>query len=139
MNLLIIDGQGGGIGKTLTEQLKAAFPSYTITAAGTNALATSAMMKAGAEYGATGENAIIYNCQYADIILGPIGIVLANSLLGEVSPSIAAAVSSSKAKKILIPITKCSAHIVGIENKPLNKYIEEAVKAVTEFKLSDKT
>ncbi|NMC56672.1 MAG: DUF3842 family protein [Eubacteriaceae bacterium] len=133
MNLLIIDGQGGGIGKTLTEQIKAAFPSYTITAAGTNALATSAMMKAGADLGATGENAIIYNCRYADIILGPIGIIIANSLLGEVSASIAAAVSSSEAKKILIPITKCSTHIVGIENKPLNKYIEEAVKAVKEI------
>ena len=136
MNLLIIDGQGGGIGKTLTEQIKAAFPSYIITAAGTNALATSAMMKAGADLGATGENAIIYNCQHADIILGPIGIILANSLLGEVSPSIASAVASSKAKKILIPITKCNTHIVGIENKTLNKYIEEAVKAVKEFELS---
>jgi len=139
MNLLIIDGQGGGIGKTLTEQLKAAFPSYTITAAGTNALATAAMMKAGADFGATGENAIIYNCQYADIILGPIGIILANSLLGEVSPSIASAVACSRAKKILIPITKCSTHIVGIENKPLNKYIEETVNAVKELKMSDRT
>lgn len=135
MNLLIIDGQGGGIGKILTEQLKTAFPSSTITAAGTNALATSAMMKAGADYGATGENAIIYNCQYADIILGPIGIILANSLLGEVSPSIAEAVASSTAKKILIPTTKCSAQIVGIENMALNKYIEQAVKAVNEIAL----
>lgn len=133
MNLLIIDGQGGGIGKTLTEEMKKRLPQYTITAAGTNALATSVMLKAGADHGATGENAIIYNCQNADIILGPIGIILADAMLGEVSTAVAAAVASSKAKKILIPITKCNAIIVGIENKPLNKFIEDAIDAIEEI------
>ena len=135
MNVLIIDGQGGGVGKALAEQIKASFPDYTVIAAGTNALATAAMIKGGADHGATGENAIIYNCKYADIILGPIGIVLADSMFGEVTANIAVAVSSSRAKKILIPITKCSTTITGIGNMPLGKYIEIAVQAVKEMAL----
>jgi len=133
MNILIIDGQGGGIGKTLTEQIKEACPKHTVIAAGTNAHATQAMIKAGADCGATGENAIIYNCQKADVIMGPVGIIITNSMMGEVSSSIAAAVTSSKAKKILIPVTKCNTVIIGIENKPLSKYIQDAVCAVKEI------
>lgn len=130
MNVLVIDGQGGGIGKAIIEQLRINFPNFLITATGTNALATSAMMKSGANYAATGENAIIYNCQFADIIVGPIGIIFANAMFGEVSAAIASAVTSSKAKKILIPINKCSINIIGIENKPLAKYIDEIMDAI---------
>jgi hypothetical protein len=130
MNILVIDGQGGGIGKAIIEQLKTTFPDALITAAGTNALATSAMMKSGANYAATGDNAIIYNCQFADIIIGPVGIIFANAMLGEVSCAIANAVACSKAKKILIPTNRCNINILGIEHKPLAKYIEEAVDEV---------
>jgi hypothetical protein len=130
MNILVIDGQGGGIGKTIIEQLKTNFQNAVITATGTNALATSNMMKVGADFAATGENAIIYNCQFADIIIGPVGIIFANAMLGEVSCAIANAVASSRAKKILIPTNKCNINIIGIEKKPLAKYIDEAIQAV---------
>ncbi|HCS75434.1 MAG TPA: hypothetical protein DIW17_16365, partial [Clostridiales bacterium] len=112
MKILVIDGQGGKVGKSIVEQLKAALPNQKITAIGTNSIATSTMLKAGADMGATGENPVIYNCKDADIIVGPIGIILANSLLGEVTPQMAAAVSGSKAQKFLIPSNKCNSHVV---------------------------
>lgn len=127
MTLLVIDGQGGGIGKNIIEQIKAIDCDITIIAAGTNSLATSAMIKAGADYAATGENAIVYNCLHCDMIAGPIGIVLSNAMFGEVTPKIAEAVSSSSAQKWLVPISKCNVSIAGLESKPLNKYIEEIV------------
>ena len=123
--ILIIDGQGGGIGKLLVEKLKG---KATVVAAGTNALATSAMLKAGADAAVTGENAIVFNCRDCDVIAGPMGIVMANALMGEITPNMAEAVSSSKAKKILIPSLKCRTVVVGCNEKGLSEWIAEAVR-----------
>jgi len=125
MNILIIDGMGGGIGKSIIEQIKSKLADTVITAVGTNSIATSAMLKAGADYGATGENAIVFNCTKADLIIGVTGIVFANAMHGEISPKMAEAVSSSPAHKILLPVDKCNVTIVGIDNKPIQEYINE--------------
>jgi len=130
MNILVIDGMGGGIGKTIIEHIKDQFAGVKITAVGTNSIATSAMLKAGANYGATGENAVIYNCAKADIIIGAIGIVLANSLHGEISPRMAEAVSSSPAHKILMPIDKCNVTVLGVGDNPIQSYMGEIVKKI---------
>ncbi len=133
MILLVIDGQGGGIGKNIIEQIKALNGDITIIAAGTNSLATSAMIKAGADHAATGENAILYNCLHCDMIVGPIGIILSNAMFGEVSSKIADAVSSSPAPKWLVPISKCNVSIAGIQNKPLNQYIDDIVRQILAY------
>lgn len=130
MKITVIDGQGGGIGRSIVERLKAEIPSAVIIAVGTNSLATAAMLKAGADAGATGENAVLYNCLDADVIAGPIGIILANAMLGEISPAIAGAVSGSKAEKVLVPVSTCHVCVVGVEDRPMSKYIELAVAAV---------
>ncbi|MGI6141574.1 MAG: DUF3842 family protein [Caldicoprobacterales bacterium] len=132
MKLLVIDGQGGKMGKAIIEQLKAAFPEQKIIAVGTNSIATSTMLKAGADMGATGENPVIYNSKDADIIVGPIGIIITNSLLGEVTPRMAAAVSSSGAVKFLIPSNKCNSHVVGTQDLSLTEYVSLAVDKVRE-------
>ena len=92
MRIIVIDGQGGGIGRSLVEQLKKQCPQHEVLGVGINAIATAAMVKAGADGGATGESAVCYNCAHADVIVGPIGLVLVGSMLGEVSAAIAAAV-----------------------------------------------
>ena len=125
MNILIIDGMGGGIGKSIIENIKSQFSDAVITAAGTNSIATSAMLKAGADYGATGENAVVFNCMKADIIIGVTGIILANAMHGEISPKMAEAVSLSPAHKILLPVDKCNVTIVGVDNKPIQVFINE--------------
>lgn len=137
MNLVVIDGQGGGLGKSITERLRQALPEQEIIAIGTNSAATSNMLKAGATAGATGENALIHNCANADVIVGPFGIVIANAMLGEISPPMAVAVSSSKAEKVLIPASRCRVHIAGIENNMLSKYIDQAVEIVRSLALSE--
>lgn len=128
MKITIIDGQGGRIGKALIEQIKRKWPELELYAIGTNTLATSAMLKAGADYGATGENPCIVNAKDADVILGPVGIVFADSLLGEITPAIATAVGASKAYKILIPINRCNHHIVGCNEGSLSQYLLLAVE-----------
>jgi hypothetical protein len=125
MNILVIDGMGGGIGKAVIEHLKRALPQAEIAAAGTNSRATSAMLKAGADYGATGENAVVYNCAKADCVIGVMGIVVANSMHGEISPAMAQAVSSSPGHKILIPTDKCNVTVLGAAELPLQALIEE--------------
>ena len=131
MRIAVIDGQGGGIGKAVVERLRKEFgEDVEIIALGTNSLATSLMLRAGANEGATGENAIVYNAPKVDIILGPIGIICANSLLGELTPLMAKAVAESIAAKILIPLNRCNITIAGVENKPLPHYIEDLVELV---------
>ena len=130
MDITIIDGQGGGIGKQLIMALKENFPGVCITAVGTNSLATSAMLKAGAQYGATGENAVVVACREADIIIGPIGIVIADSLLGEITPKMAAAVAQSSATRLLIPVNLCRNIVVGIPDLNVSGLIRETVEAV---------
>ena len=128
MDILVIDGQGGGIGKNIVEKLKARMGnSINVIAVGTNSLATSAMIKGGADNIATGENAIIYNAKRADIIMGTVGIISANSMFGELTPDMAAAISQSEAAKILIPLKKCGLNIVGIKPQSLPELIDEAV------------
>ena len=123
MKITIIDGQGGKIGQSIIEQLKKMRPDLELYAIGTNGIATSAMLKAGADYGATGENPAIVNAQNSDIIVGPIGIVFANSLLGEITPAIATAIGTSSAYKILIPVNRCNHYIVGCADIGLGEYI----------------
>ena len=134
---MVVDGQGGGLGKSLIEQIKkdAALTDCEITAVGTNSAATSAMLKAGADIAATGENAAVYNTKKADIIAGAVGICFANSMRGEISPSIANAVCESDAVKILIPVpmSKCNINIMGVSEKPMAQYITEAVEKIKEF------
>ena len=132
MKITVIDGQGGKIGKTIVEQLKKMHPEQEIYAIGTNSLATSAMLKAGADYGATGENPCIVNAADSDIIIGPVGIVIANALLGEITPAIATAVGASKAFKILIPMNKCNHYVVGCADAGLSEYIRMACEKVDE-------
>ena len=113
MKILIVDGQGGGIGRQIVEALKRE-GERDITCVGTNAIATSAMLRAGATRAATGENAAIVACREAEVIVGPIGIVVADALLGEVTPRMAAAVGQSLARKVLIPVNQCGNFVVGV-------------------------
>ena len=132
MKIIIIDGQGGKMGKCVVEQLKKTHPELKLIAVGTNGIATSAMLKAGADAGATGENPVIVNSQDADVILGPMGILTANALWGEITPAMAAAVSESRAQKVLIPVNRCSVTVVGVEQLPLGEYVRLAVLAAKE-------
>lgn len=134
MRSAIIDGQGGGIGKHITEKLRRELPEHIeFLALGTNALATSVMLRAGANEGATGESAVIYNAAKVDLIVGPISILLPNAMLGELSPRMAEAIASSPAHKILLPLNRSGIEIVGLKSEPLPHLIEELVRRVKEF------
>lgn len=128
MKVMIIDAQGGGIGKQLVFAVKKEFPSSEVTAVGTNCMATSAMLKNGADYAATGENAVITGCRKADVIIGPIGIAIADSMHGEITPKMALAVGQSDAKKLLIPMNQCNNIIVGVGNTSLNFMISSIIE-----------
>lgn len=130
MTILVIDGQGGKIGRAIVEQLRAAGFSGSIIAVGTNTTATAAMMKAGADAGATGENPVVINAARADVIAGPIGILAANSLLGEITPKMALAVSESSAKKVLIPMNRCHIFVAGTPELPFSETIALAVQTI---------
>ena len=128
MNILIIDAQGGGMGRQLVTSVKKEFPQVEVTAVGTNALASSNMLKAGADHAATGENAVIVGCRRADLIIGPIGIAIADSMYGEITPAMAAAVGQSDAKKLLIPMNQCNNVIVGIKNVSMGSMVEAVIE-----------
>ena len=130
MKIVIIDGQGGKMGQSVIAQLKKSFPSLPVIAIGTNSIATSAMLKAGADAGATGENPVLVASRDADIIIGPIGIVIADSLLGEITPIMSEAIGKSKAYKILIPVNRCNHYVVGCEDLSLTDYISQVIKQV---------
>lgn len=130
MNVLVIDAQGGGVGKQLVTAIRQAVPDAVITAVGTNSTATSSMLKAGADHAATGENAVIVGCRRADVIVGPVGIVIADSLLGEVTPKMAVAIAQSSAKRILIPFNHCDNLIVGISDFHVGKLVQNAVQEI---------
>ena len=142
--ILVVDGQGGGIGSRVVAALRT-LPTgsdenkdkqrrFTVVAVGTNSAATSAMLRAGADAAATGENALRVNARRADLIIGPVGIVVADSLLGEISPDMAAAVSQSPAKRILIPVNAagCDNIVAGARDKSVAELVEDAVKAAAE-------
>lgn len=133
MEILIIDAQGGGIGKQLIIEINKNFKDANITAVGTNSVATTNMLKAGATNAATGENAVVVACRKADIIIGPVGIVIADSMYGEITPKMAVAVGQSLAKKLLIPMNHCNNIIVGVENKRMNEFISETINELKSY------
>ena len=128
MKILVIDGQGGGVGRQLAAQIKQAFPDIELMAVGTNTIATSAMMKGGADTAATGENAVLVGARKADVIIGPLGIVVADSLGGEITPAMANAVAQSDAKRILLPFKHCDNVIVGVSDYALGNLIQQAIE-----------
>ena len=133
MNILIIDAQGGGMGRQLVTSVKKEFPQVEVTAVGTNALASSNMLKAGADHAATGENAVIVGCRRADLIIGPIGIAIADSMYGEITPVMAAAVGQSNVKKLLIPINQCNNVIVGVKDMSMSDMLEAVIEQLREI------
>ena len=133
MNVLVIDGQGGGLGRQLVAAISAVCPEARLTAVGTNSLATSAMLKAGTVRAATGENAVVVNCRTADVIVGPIGIVIADALLGEITPAMAAAVCQSPARRVLVPINHCENIVVGVPDQPIGQLVAAAAQKVKEL------
>ena len=122
MNVLVIDGQGGGLGRQLVAAISAACPEARLTAVGTNSLATSAML-----------NAVVVNCRIADVIVGPIGIVIADALLGEITPAMAAAVCQSPARRVLVPINHCENIVVGVPDQPIGQLVAAAAQKVKEL------
>ena len=131
--LVVIDGQGGGVGKSLVAAIKQLAPSQRVIALGTNVQATAAMLRAGADAGATGESAIRYQCKSADVIVGVAGILHANAMMGEISPGIAAAVSLSEGQKVLVPLERCGLMIAGVGKQPLDSLIREAARMAVEL------
>ncbi len=132
MRILIVDGQGGGVGRSLVEAITKKC-NVEIIAVGTNSVATTNMLRGTGINAATGENAVIYNSKHVDIIVGPIGIVMANAMFGEITPKMAEAISSSEASVILIPMNRCHATVVGVEEKKLADYIDEVVDRIQQM------
>ena len=133
MNILVIDGQGGQLGGQIIKTVIGKYPDIDLTAVGTNAAATTAMVKAGAKKAATGENPILVACKKADVIIGPIGIVIADALLGEITPEAASAVGQSNAVRILIPINKCENLVAGITKQTFSMLIDDALSKLEEI------
>ena len=127
MNILVIDGQGGQLGGQLIKSLKLNFKEIHITAVGTNATATATMLKAGASQAATGENPVVVACRKADVIIGPVGIVIADALLGEITEKMAVAVGQADAVRILLPMNKCENLVAGVPTVNTGALIEDAV------------
>lgn len=130
MKVLVIDGQGGGLGRQLVTALKAYAPDIEVLAVGTNSTATNAMLKAGADQAATGENSVLAASRQADVIMGPVGIVIADSMLGEITPAMAVAVGQSMAKRILIPVNLCDNIVVGVTDASMGKNVQNAIDAL---------
>jgi len=134
MIIMVMDGQGGGIGSTVIKGLRGLLGEKAeILALGTNSIATSRMMKAGANKGATGENAIVQTSRRADLIVGPLAILMPNAMMGEVTPRMAEAVCSSDAKKILIPLTQEKVRLVGVTGEPLPHLVEQILGIIKEM------
>lgn len=138
MKIAVIDGQGGGIGRVLVEKIKSSFPEEHVIALGTNSVATGQMLRAGADDGATGENAIVHNMKRIDIVAGVIGLLNANSMMGELTPAMAAAIGSSDAYKVLLPVNRCGIHVVSVESVPLGTHVEHAVEAIGQYIRSER-
>lgn len=132
MKIVVIDGQGGRLGGLLIERVKVQLPQAQVYGLGTNSAATTAMLKAGADFGATGENPVVRGVMDADGILGPVGIVVANAILGEVTPAMAEAVGSCHAKKFLVPMNSCGVVVAGVEGLTMSEYAARAVDRLAE-------
>lgn len=130
MKILIIDGQGGGLGRQLVAAVKERFPRMEVLAAGANSAATNAMLRAGADQAATGENAVRVAARKADVIMGPVGVVIADAMMGEITPDMARAVGQSEAKRILLPVGQCDNIVVGVLDMPMSKMVQEAVEVL---------
>ena len=133
MTVLIVDGQGGRLGKQLVKEVRERFPQVPLMAVGTNSMATESMLKAGAPRAATGENAVVVACRKADVILGPVGIVIADALLGEVTPAMAKAVGQSDAVRILLPSDKCSTMVAGVGSQSMSTLIGDAMDKLAQL------
>ncbi len=134
MNIVVIDGQGGRLGKLIIEEIRKKYSDAYITAVGTNAVATATMLKGGSDDAATGENPVVVACRGADIIIGPIGIVIPDSLLGEVTEKMALAVARSSASRILVPMNRCDNLVAGVDNQPMGLLIEDVVKKIEQIR-----
>ena len=130
MQVLVIDGQGGGLGRQLVSAIKDRFPKIEVLAVGTNSMATAAMLRAGADQAATGENSVVVASSRAEVILGPIGIVIADSMMGEITPRMAVAIGQSHAKRILIPVNHCDNIIVGVAESSMTRNVQNAMTAL---------
>ncbi len=130
MQVLVIDGQGGGLGRQLVSAIKERFPNIEVLAVGTNSMATAAMLRAGADQAATGENSVVVASSRAEVILGPIGIVIADSMMGEITPRMAVAIGQSHAKRILIPVNLCDNIIVGVAESSMTRNVQNAMTAL---------
>ena len=130
MDILIIDGQGGNLGRQLAKRLREALPQADMVVVGTNSTATENMLKGGANRAATGENAVLVNARRAKIIAGPLGIVIADALMGEVTPAMAMAVGQSDAVRVLIPMNRCDTLVAGVAEKPMGELMEDAVRRI---------
>ncbi len=133
MKVVLIDGQGGKIGKMLVEAIVKENIDCELIAIGTNSTATNAMLKGGAVQGATGENPVVVVCRNADVIIGPIGIVSADSLLGEITPNMAVAIGQSSAVKLLLPVSHCNNQVVGVKSITINEMVKETVERLKEL------
>ena len=133
MKVTVIDGQGGQLGSQLVKEIIARFPEVELTAIGTNAIATSTMLKAGAKNVATGENSVIVACRRADVIIGPVGIVIADSLLGEITEKMATSIGRADAVRILIPMNRCDNIIVGVASLNTKALIDDAISRLSEI------
>ena len=131
--IVVIDGQGGRLGKMLIEEVRARLPQAELLAIGTNAVAASAMQRAGAVHAATGENPVVRGVMDADVVLGPLGIVVAHAILGEVTPKIAEAVGGCRAKKFLVPMNSCGVVVAGVQELSLSAHVRQAVDRAVEF------
>ena len=127
MKIVIVDGPGGRLGKLLVEEVRARLPQAQIYAFGTNTAATATMLKAGAHFGATGENPVVRGVADADAVLGPVGIVVAHAILGEVTPAMAEAVGGCRARKFLVPMNSCGVLVAGVQENSLPAYVAQAV------------
>lgn len=133
MLILVIDGQGGGLGRQLVASIKESCPNAGITAVGTNTSATMAMLKAGADNAATGENAVLAGCRRADVIVGPIGIAIADALFGEITPRMAVAVGQSHARRVLVPVSHCDTIVAGVAESSVGRLVQAAVSEIHNY------
>lgn len=135
MRIIVIDGQGGRVGSQVIEAMRKAGVArpHQIVCVGTNSIATASMLKAGADQGATGENPVIVAARSADIIIGPIGILMADALLGEITENMAAAVGRSDAVKLLMPVSRCSACVIGTQDLSIPQIVNETAQQVTKL------
>lgn len=132
MKIVVVDGQGGRLGKLLVEGVKSRLPQAQVYAMGTNSIATATMLKAGADFGATGENPVVRAVMDADAVLGPVGIVVAHAILGEVTPIMAEAVGGCRARKYLIPMNSCGVVVAGVKEQNLSVYVAQAIDLMLE-------